>query len=490
MQVPARADDSKTDGLTITPVLLCGGSGTRLWPLSRKSAPKQFSSLTGETSLFQASVMRMKDQGFAAPLIVTNADFRFVVAEQLAKTGTDPSAILIEPEGRNTAPAVLAAALWLENTDPEMLMLVAPTDHVIPDAAAFRAAVRIGATAAANGKLVTFGITPTRAESGYGYLELGEAPDVTSERTVDLVRFVEKPAPARARKMLRTGNYLWNAGIFLFTPKTILAAYRKHAAQLIAPVQAAVEQSRTDLRFQRLAHKSWCEIDPVSIDFAVMEHAENIVVVPFSGGWSDLGDWQSVWRESAKDDRGVAVSGPAMALDCDNTLLRSEDDAVEIVGIGLRNIVAVAMRDAVLVTDTSQAQNVKTAVSELKKRRARQAVSFSRDHRPWGWFESLATGERFQVKRIVVHPGAALSLQSHQHRAEHWVVVEGTAKVTVDGKVTTVQENQSVYVPRGAVHRLENPGNAPMVLIEIQTGSYLGEDDITRYEDNYARADG
>ena len=474
----------------ITPILLCGGSGTRLWPLSRKSYPKQFVPLTGETTLFQASAARLSGPGFAAPLVLTGSDFRFIVTEQLAAAGIDPGAVLIEPEGRNTAPAVLAAALWLERSDPEALMLVAPSDHVVPDAAAFRAAVEAGAEAARAGRLVTFGIRPDRAETGYGYLELAEDPGDFTARPLALKRFVEKPDAAGAAEMLAAGTYLWNAGIFLFSVQTILAAFRAYAPGLIDPVQAALAEGQPDLGFFRLAPEPWAGAEDISIDYAVMERADNLSVVPFAAGWSDLGGWDAVWREAPRDGRGVAVSGPATALDCDDTLLRSEDSRLEVVGIGLKNIVAVAMPDAVLVADAARAQEVKQAVAALKAKGAAQAESFPLDHRPWGWFESLVIGDRFQVKRIHVHPGAALSLQSHHHRSEHWIVVEGTAKVTVDGEVKLVTENQSVYIPLGAVHRMENPGKVPMVLIEVQTGSYLGEDDIIRYEDVYARGQG
>ena len=471
----------------ITPVLLCGGSGTRLWPLSRKSYPKQFVPLVGDTTLFQASAQRMVGEAFAAPLVLTNADFRFIVGEQLAEVGIDPGAILIEPEGRNTAPAFLAAALWLARSDPDGLMLVAPSDHVVPDAPAFRDAVAAGAAAARAGQLVTFGIQPTYAETGYGYLELDAAPDIEHLSAMPLTRFVEKPDAAQAAEMLAAGRYLWNAGIFLFSVKTIIAAFAAHAPALMAPVRAAVEGGQPDLGFLRLDPEAWRGAEDISIDYAVMERAANLSVVPFAAGWSDLGGWDAVWRESARDAQGVATSGPATALDCTDTLLRSEDDGLEVVGIGLQNIITIAMPDAVLVADARRAQEVKRAVEALKAKPARQATAFPKDHRPWGWFESLVTGDRFQVKRIVVHPGAALSLQSHHHRSEHWIVVEGTARVTIDDRVELVTENQSVYIPLGAVHRMENPGKVPMVLIEVQTGAYLGEDDIIRYEDVYAR---
>ncbi|WP_417625775.1 mannose-1-phosphate guanylyltransferase/mannose-6-phosphate isomerase [Pararhodobacter aggregans] len=471
----------------ITPVLLSGGSGTRLWPLSRKSYPKQFTPLIGEETLFQASARRLSGPGFAAPLVLTNSDFRFIVTEQLAAAGIDPGAVLIEPEGRNTAPAVLAAALWLARENPEALMLVAPSDHVVPDAPAFRAAVELGRPAALAGKLVTFGIAPDHAETGYGYLELAECLDGAAPRVMDLLRFVEKPDLARAEAMVASGRHLWNAGIFLFSVAAIIEAFRLHAPDLMEPVAASLDAARPDLGFLRLDPAAWSRVRDISIDYAVMERADNLAVVPYSAGWSDLGGWDAVWRAGARDQNGVATTGHATAIDCTDSLLRSEDARVELVGLGLQNIIAVAMPDAVLVADASRAQDVKRVVAALKAKHARQAESFPRDHRPWGWYESLVLSERFQVKRIVVHPGAALSLQSHHHRAEHWIVVSGTAEVTIGTEVRLVTENQSVYIPLGAVHRMKNPGKVPMVLIEVQTGAYLGEDDIIRYEDDYAR---
>ena len=469
----------------ITPVLLCGGSGTRLWPLSRKSYPKQFAPLMGEETLFQASAKRLSGTGYNDPVVVTASDFRFIVTEQLQTVGLNPGAILIEPQGRNTAPAVLVAALHIADTDPEGLMLVAPSDHVVPDADAFREAVMAGVPAAQSGQLVTFGITPTHAETGYGYLELDGKPDGTAP--VALKSFVEKPDAATAEAMLKGGKHLWNGGIFLFRARDIIAAFETHANPLLEPVSTALKEARVDLGFLRLDPENWARAEDISIDFAVMEKADNLSVVPFGAGWSDLGGWDAVWRETGPDADGVATSANATAIDCTDTLLRSESDNLEVVGIGLENIITVAMPDAVLVADKSRAQDVKKAVAALKEKSRNQAESFPKDHRPWGWFESLVIGNRFQVKRILVHPGAALSLQSHHHRSEHWIVVEGTAKVTIDDEVKLVSENQSVYLPLGCVHRMENPGKVPMVLIEVQTGTYLGEDDIIRYEDVYAR---
>ena len=471
----------------ITPVILCGGSGTRLWPLSRKSYPKQFVPLVGEQTLFQGSALRMKGNQFAKPVIITNSDFRFIVTEQLQAVGIDPGAILIEPEGRNTAPAVLAAALYLQKNDPDAVMLVAPSDHVVPDTVAFQTAVSAGMKAVKEGKLVTFGINPTHAETAYGYLELTAPSDGDP---VPLKQFVEKPNEIRAQEMLDAGNYLWNAGIFLFSVKDILAAFEQHSPDLLSPVTQAMETGHVDLGFCRLGPDAWSEAEDISIDYAVMEKADNLSVVPFNSGWSDLGGWDAVWRESPKGDNGVLTSGEATAIDCEDTLLRSDSERLEVVGIGLKNIMAVAMNDAVLVADMSRAQDVKKAVEALKAKNADQATTFPKDHRPWGWFESLVIGDRFQVKRIHVHPGAALSLQSHHHRAEHWIVVSGTAEVTIDDTAKLVTENQSVFIPLGAIHRMRNPGKVPMVLIEVQTGSYLGEDDIIRYEDVYARGQG
>ncbi|MCL1629956.1 mannose-1-phosphate guanylyltransferase/mannose-6-phosphate isomerase [Roseibaca sp. V10] len=475
----------------IHPLLLCGGSGTRLWPLSRKSYPKQFTRLTGAESLFQTSARRLSGPGFAAPIVVTGADYRFVVTEQLAGVEIAAAATLIEPEARNTAPAILAATLQLHAHSPGALMLVAPSDHVIPDAAAFRAAVQAAIPAAQAGQLVTFGIRPDRPETGYGWLELTALPDTAfSPKPQPLRRFVEKPDLATAEAMLAGGLHLWNAGIFLFTTDIMLAAFEQHQTQLLGSVRSAFERAETDLNFLKLAPNPWAVCADISIDYAVMEKADNLAVVPYGGSWSDLGGWDAVWRESGPNDDGVVTFGPSTAIDCSDSLLRAEDGQQALVGIGLTDIIAVAMPDAVLVAHRDRAQDVKLAVEALRKQGAAQAETLPRDFRPWGWFESLALGGRFQVKRIHVHPGAALSLQSHHHRSEHWIVVEGTARVTIGDDVTLISENQSVYIPIGAKHRLENPGKVPMVLIEVQTGSYLGEDDIIRHDDIYARGQG
>lgn len=457
-------DDIAQSGLTrsdirITPVILAGGSGTRLWPLSRKSYPKQFVPLVGDNTLFQSVARRLSGGteifAFDRPMVLTNALFRFIIAEQLTQEGIDPDAILIEPEGRNTAPAVLAAALHLSTRNPDAVMLVAPSDHVVPDVAAFHEAVGKGLAAIDNGDLVTFGIQPTRAETGYGYLEIASRPD-GSGAPISLTSFVEKPNAMRAQEMLATGNYLWNAGIFLFAVRDIIAAFERHAPTMLATVRLAVEQAEPDLGFLRLDAASWGKADNIAIDVAIMERADNLSVVPYDAGWSDLGDWDAVWSHMQPDEQGVSVSGAATALDCRDSLLRSESEGMQIVGIGLDNIVAVAMNDAVLIANKSRTQDVKKVVEALQRKGAVQAETFPKDHRPWGWHESLLIGGRFQVKRITVLPGASLSLQSHYHRSEHWIIVEGTAKVTLNGEIAVLTENQSIYIPVGAQHRIEN----------------------------------
>ena len=470
----------------ITPVILCGGSGTRLWPLSRKSYPKQFVEMVGDGSLFQQSATRLSGPGFAAPVIVTNSDFRFIVTQQMSEVGVDPGAILIEPSARNTAPALLAAALCVARADPEGLILAAPSDHYITQTQDFRDTVARGSDAARAGQIVTFGIVPDRPETGYGYLELGQGEGPA----VSLKRFVEKPDLASAEAMLAKGGYLWNGGIFLYAASTMIAAFEAYAPEILSHARDAVDLAEADLGFLRLAADPWAKCEDISVDFAIMEKAGNLSVVAHDSDWSDLGGWEAVRQHSDADSDGVATHGPATAVNCHNTLLRSESDGVQLVGLGLDNIVVVAMPDAVLVAERSRVASLGDVVKTMRKAGVPQADTFPKDHRPWGYFETLILSERFQVKRIVVNPGAALSLQSHVHRAEHWIVVAGTAKVTIDDEVRLIGENQSVYIPLGAVHRMENPGRVPMELIEVQTGSYLGEDDIIRYEDVYARGQG
>ena len=473
----------------IFPVLLAGGSGTRLWPLSRKSYPKQFSNLIGDKTLFQRSAERLTSSDiieFAAHITLTNADFRFIVGEQLQEISIDPGPILIEPVARNTAPAILAASILTHSKDENAVLLIAPSDHVIPDTAAFHEAIKVGLSHVENQKMVTFGIQPTQPETGYGYLELSN-DRLDDYGSSDLKAFIEKPNLLDAKQMLDAGHYLWNAGIFLFRAHDMLEAFSTHAPECLRLVSLAVEGAAPDLGFLRLAAEPWSKLEDISIDYAIMEKAQNLVAVPYASKWTDLGGWDAVCSDSKPDASGNVTSVTAHAIECSNSLLRSESSSQQVVGIGLNNIMVIAMPDAVLVAPKERAQDVKKAVELLKSKEINQAEIFPKDHRPWGWFESLALGDRFQVKRICVKPGAALSLQSHKYRSEHWIVVEGIAKITIDDEVKLVSEGQSVYVPLGAKHRMENPGKLPMELIEIQIGTYLGEDDIIRYEDLYAR---
>lgn len=471
----------------ITPVILCGGSGTRLWPLSREVLPKQFVPLLSKDSPFKATTRRLSGSAFAAPLVVCAEGLRFISATQLNEAGVVPQAIMVEPEPRNTAPAILAAALWLLDQSEDAMMLVAPSDHVIPDGELFQSAVHAALAAARAGKIITFGITPTHPETGYGYLKLTAGSDIRGAAPQSIERFVEKPDAKTAATMLAAGGHLWNAGIFLFSARAIVTAFEAHAPGMVLPVREAVRTAHKDPDFLRLAPEPWSHLPSVSIDYAIMEKAHNLVAMPYNGHWSDMGSWMAVWQEGLADDSKNVVSEGVLAIDCERSLLRSEADSIQLVGIGLRDIVAVAMPDAVLVAHSPASQRVKEVAKILAERGARQATSFTHDRRPWGQFESLAKGPRYHVKRIIVDPGGKLSLQSHEHRAEHWIVVQGTARVTVAEKVEILNENQSVYIPLGAVHRLENPGSEPLVLIEVQTGTYFGEDDIIRYEDVYTR---
>ena len=473
----------------VYPILLAGGSGTRLWPLSRKSYPKQFSKLIGEKTLFQSSAQRLTSSDlldFAPHITLTNADFRFIIGEQLQEIGIDPGPILIEPEAKNTAAAILAASIFAHDRDENANLLVAPSDHVIPDTAAFHEAINVGLSHVQNQKMVTFGIKPTHPEIGYGYLELSTDP-IDDHGSSDLKTFVEKPNLQNAKLMVEAGHYLWNAGIFLFRAQDMIDAFRAYEPGTLDLVSQSINDATTDLGFLRLAAEPWSKLEDISIDYVIMEKAQNLVAVPYASKWSDLGGWDAVWSESRPDTLGNVTSETAHAIDCKNSLLRSESSGQQVVGIGLNDIMVIAMPDAVLVAPKQRAQDVKKAVELLKSKDIAQAEIFPKDHRPWGWFESLALGDCFQVKRICVKSGAALSLQSHKHRSEHWIIVEGTARVTIDDEVKLVSEGQSVYVPLGAKHRMENVSEVPLLLIEIQIGHYLGEDDIIRYEDVYLR---
>ena len=479
----------------IHPVILCGGSGTRLWPSSRRAYPKQFVALLGGESLFQNTLRRLSGPAFSTPLIMTNERFRFLAQEQAEAIGLSDAQIYLEPAVRDTAPAILTAALTLQDV-PDALMLVAPSDHLVREPDKLHTAIMAGVPAARDGALITFGVQPARPSTSFGYLELAIGSGAPEPgQAVELHAFREKPEAAAAAEMLAAGNCLWNAGVFLFRVGDILAAYETDAPDLIAPCRAALAAAEPDLGFIRLGAEEYEKARRISIDYAVMEKADNLAAVAFDAGWSDLGSWDGLLTElasgelngDATTERGVVCTGNATATDCENTLLRCEEDNIQLVGLGLKNIAAVAMRDAVLVVDLDHAQEVKQVVADLRAAGCAQADDYPRFFRPWGWYETLGLGDRFQVKRIMVKPGGVLSLQSHVHRAEHWVVVAGTARVVVGEDTRLLTENESVYIPLGATHRMENPGKVPMYLIEVQTGIYLGEDDIVRYEDIYHR---
>lgn len=475
------------DGHIITPVILAGGSGSRLWPLSRKSYPKQFSNLVGKGSLFQQTAHRTVSSEyikFENHITITNTDFRFIVCEQLQEINIDPGLILIEPEGKNTAPAIIAASICAIKNNPESILLIVPSDHVISDLKAFHSAIVSGLEQVDLGKIVTFGIKPTRPETGYGYLEL---LNPSKGEAMKLKRFVEKPNKNEAKVFFEDKTYLWNAGIFMFRAKDMLKAVDKYAPNLFLPVNESIKNGKEDLDFFRLDPNSWSGCEDISIDYAIMEHADNLVTIPLNSYWSDLGDWDSVWKEQVPDENGVVTSKNAMAIDCKDTLLRSEDETQHIVGLGLDGIIAIATPDAVLVANKDKSQEIKDVVLALKDNNIPQADIFPKAHRPWGFYEILVITKKFQVKRIMVKPGGKLSLQSHKYRSEHWVIVEGSAKVTLNKIVKYCVEGESVFIPVGTIHRIENPSKSPLFFIEVQTGTYFGEDDIIRYDDIYAR---
>lgn len=452
---------------SITPILLCGGSGTRLWPLSRKAMPKQFSRLLGQDTLYQAGLKRLSGLGWSAPVIVTSETYLPLARNQARAVGVTPSCLIVEPSARNTAPAVLAAALHLAVKNPHALMLVAPSDHAIPDAPAFRAAVQAGASAALTGKIVTFGIRPTRAETGYGWLELAENPGDFAPRPLGLKRFVEKPKAPVAEAMLAAGHYLWNAGIFLASAATLIRAFRRHAPEMVAPVLAAMLEGTKDTDTLRLAPRPWNEAADISIDFAVMERADNLCVVPFSAGWSDLGDWDAIWRESTPDADGNAASGSVTAIGCSGSLLRSDDKDVELVGIGLKDMVVVAMDDAILVADRSRVQEVKEAVARLKSRRAVQAEGFA--PREAAWSETEAGGVRYASRCLQVARGSERLMPANQPQTR-LVVLSGCGVIQTEDETVILQPGANYVWPAQIAGIIVNPGATPLVLVEMLEG--------------------
>jgi mannose-1-phosphate guanylyltransferase / mannose-6-phosphate isomerase len=469
---------------TIIPVIMCGGAGTRLWPVSRESMPKQFVSLIGEGSTFQQVMARISDpELFARPIVITNAEFRFVVAEQLRDCGIGAD-IVLEPMRRDSGPAVAVAALLAFERDAEALVLVLAADHVIGNLDAFRDACRCAALAAAQGRIVTFGIHPTCAATNYGYIRPGRQLDGAAVHEVDA--FVEKPDAQTAAKYV-ADHYLWNSGNFLFHAPTMWKEIEHFELLMAQAAKASVAGATRDLDFLRLAPESFGRAPKKSIDYAVMERTKRAVVVPADLGWSDIGSWSTVWDILDHDAAGNATEGPVVLSDTRNSLVRSEDPMLTTV-IGVEDVIVVSTADAVLVTTRAKAEEVKGLVEELKAQNHRAATEHRRIYRPWGYYQDVDIATRYRVKRIVVKAGRKLSLQKHFHRSEHWVVVQGTAEVTVNNEVRSVHENESMYIPIGSVHRLANPGKIPLELIEVQVGSYLGEDDIVRFDDVYGRS--
>jgi len=467
------------------PVILSGGSGTRLWPLSRALHPKQFLTLHGKnSSLFQNTLKRLEGlDHIETPLIVANTEHRFLAAEQLLEIGISNATILLEPEGRNTAPALAAAALTAQARDNEALLLVLPADHVIREPERFHEAVKAGSAAARDGKLVVFGIVPDSAETGYGYIRRGGR---SGDAIAPVAAFVEKPGADQAAKFLASGEYFWNSGMFLFRADRYLAELAEYAPEVLEAARNACENAQRDLDFTRLDADAFRRSPSISIDYAVMEHTRDAVVVPLDAGWSDVGSWSALAAATEADADGNVLSGDTLVEDTKRCLVRSESRLVAT--LGLRDHIVVETADAVLVADSRRVQDVKLLVARLQATSRSESSMHRRVHRPWGWYEGMVDGDRFQVKRICVKSGASLSLQKHHHRAEHWIVVRGTAEVTRGEEQFLLSEDQSTYIPIGTRHRLRNPGHIPLELIEVQTGSYLGEDDIVRYEDNYGRS--
>ena len=480
MTVQKAADSAGKTGKMIIPVIIAGGSGTRLWPLSRKAYPKQLIAMSSENTLLQDTVLRFSGrEGVGEAVVVCGEEHRFMVAEQLQGIGA-AARIILEPCGRNTAPAVaLAAFAAAGEGDP--LLLVMPADHVIGDPNAFWRAAEKGADAAADGRLVTFGIRPSAPETGYGYIKTA----TTGDEGGPVDAFVEKPDAERARKYVDSGEYLWNSGIFMFRAQAFLDELLRLAPEIHACSRAAFEAGRVDLDFIRVDGGEFARCPDDSIDYAVMEKTDKAWCVPVDCGWNDLGSWNALWETAARDAHGNLVNGNVVAIDLNDCYVRAESRMVA--AVGLDGMVVVETPDAVLVVPRDRSQDVKDVVNILKSKGCGEVVLHRRVYRPWGSYETIDRGERFQVKRIVVRPGASLSYQMHHHRAEHWIVVRGTARVTNGNKVITLTENQSTYIPLGEKHRLENPGVIPLEIIEVQSGSYLGEDDIVRFEDVYGR---
>ena len=469
----------------VVPVILSGGSGSRLWPLSREHYPKQLLALAGERTMLQQTALRLEGlPGIGSPVLVCNDEHRFLVAEQLREIGKAPANIILEPVGRNTAPALTLAAVMLVKVDPQAIMLVMPADHVIPEVKVFQSAVAEAARAADEGYLATFGIVPTKPETGYGYIRQGQV--ISGHISLHRVAaFVEKPDANTAAGYLSSGEYLWNSGMFVLRASVWLEELARNRPDILSACETAYRQGRQDGEFYRVNRKAFDECPSDSIDYAVMEKTDRAAVVQLDAGWSDIGAWSAIWETEVQDVHGNVIQGDVITHNTSNALLISKHRLVA--AVGLRDMIVVETTDAVLVAHKDNSQDVKEIVNRLKQDKRNEHLMHRRVYRPWGSYEGIDAGERFQVKRLIVSPGAAISLQLHHHRAEHWVVVKGTARVTRGEEVILLSENQSTYIPVGMKHRLENPGNIPLEIIEVQSGGYLGEDDIVRFEDRYNR---
>ena len=469
----------------ITPVIMAGGSGTRLWPLSRQLNPKQFLKLFGERTMLQETMERLHGSPCSSPIVVCHEEHRFLAGEQMLEIGIKEFSIILEPCPRNTAPAIALAAIHALANEENAMLLVLPADHVIADEGAFRKAVMDALPGAQDGRLVTFGTVPERPETGYGYIERGKEHEGGSS-IYKVASFREKPDEETARAYIDSGVYYWNSGMFLFQAKTYLEELQRHASKVYEACTKAMQRTEKDLDFIRIENEAF-ELSPsISIDYAVMEKTDLASVVPLDAGWSDIGSWSALWEACEQNEENNFILGDVKTIDTENCLVRAENKLVATIGV--KDLVVVETKDAVLVAHRDHVQKVKDLVEDIKQNGRHEHLNQREVFRPWGSYDSLETGERFQVKRIIVKPGARTSLQMHHHRAEHWIVVKGSAKVTIDGETVFLTENESTYIPVGKAHSLENPGKIPLELIEVQSGSYLGEDDIVRFEDRYGRA--
>ena len=466
----------------VFPTILCGGSGTRLWPLSRALTPKQFLPLVHDDSMLQDTLTRLPEN-IGEPIFICNEEHRFLLAEQLRQVGREASSILLEPQGRNTAPAVALAALHAIEKEPDAILLVLAADHVIEDKQAFHHAISKASEAAKKDKLVTFGILPTKPETGYGYIKYDQ---MSAGNFSEVIEFVEKPDFDTAKEYVSSGDYLWNSGMFLFKASRFLEELDKYHPSILVQVKKAIEGMESDLDFLRPEKEAFLQCDNESIDYAVMEKTDSAVVVPLDAGWNDVGSYSSLWEVCDKDSNDNVIKGDVIAKHTNGCLIHGQKKLIATLGVS--DLVIVDTPDAVLVANKHQVQDVKLIVEQLKRENRSEANLQREVYRPWGKYDSIDIGERFQVKRITVKPGAKLSVQMHHHRAEHWIIVSGTAKVTIGENTKLLSENQSTYIPIGEVHALENPGKLPLEMIEVQSGSYLGEDDIVRFEDRYGRS--